>query len=179
MYLDLLRQRRSIRQFSSAPIPDEQLTLLQEAILRSPSSRGLDPWQFIFVSEPELLQQLAAAKPHGAAFLSQAQLAVVVCADPERCDVWVEDCAIAAFSLQLAATDLGLASCWAQIRCREHDETCSAEDYVRQVVNLPDTLRVDSIIGIGAAAEQKAGHPRENLRWERIHHQHYQAADNS
>jgi len=173
MFLDLLRQRRSIRKFTDDAITAEQLEQLQEAVLRAPSSRGLDPWQFIFVSDPQVISALSKAKPHGAAFLEQAKLAVVIAADPQRCDVWVEDCSIAAFCLQLQASDSGLASCWVQIRCRQHDEQQEAEDYVRQVVKLPEHMRVDAIIGIGVGDEEKPGHEREQLKWPRIHNQSF------
>ncbi|MCD6527636.1 MAG: nitroreductase family protein [Desulfuromonas sp.] len=173
MFLDLLRQRRSIRKFTGDAITSEQLQQLQEAILRAPSSRGLDPWQFIFVTDPEVITALSKAKPNGAAFLEQAKLAVVICADPERSDVWVEDCAIAAFCLQLQVSDSGLASCWAQIRCRQHEDGQSSEEYVRQLVKLPSTMRVDSIIGIGVGDEEKSGHDCELLKWSRIHDQSY------
>ncbi len=171
--IDVLRQRRSIRKFTATPLTDQQLALLQEAVLRAPSSRGRNPWQFIFVTDREQLKALSKAKPHGAGFLAEAAVAIILCADPECCDVWIEDCAIAAFILQLTAEDLGLASCWAQIRCREHDETMGAETYVRRTTNIPDHLRVAAIIGIGNANEEKPGHPDESLRRERIHWQKY------
>jgi len=171
MLIELLRQRRSIRKFTNAPLTDQQLNLLQEAVLRAPSSRGRDPWQFIFVTDRDKLLELSKAKPHGAGFLADAAVAVILCADPECCDVWIEDCSIAAFILQLTAQDLGLGSCWAQIRCREHTETENSESYVRRVADIPDHLRVDAIIGIGTPDEEKQGHPDEALRRERIHWQ--------
>ncbi|WP_321529867.1 nitroreductase family protein [uncultured Desulfuromonas sp.] len=175
MFLDLLRQRRSIRKFTNTALTEEQLCLLQEAVLRAPSSRGRDPWQFIFVTDRHKVQALSQAKPHGAGFLAEAAVAVIVCADPQCCDVWIEDCSIAAFILQLTAQDLGLGSCWAQIRCREHDDTTDAESYVRRVAGIPDQLRIDAIIGIGEADEEKEGHPEDELRQERIHWQSYRS----
>ena len=47
-----------------------------------------------------------------------APLGVVVCADSSKCDVWVEDASIATIFLHLAATSMGLGSCWLQIRKR-------------------------------------------------------------
>jgi nitroreductase len=167
--IDLLRQRRSIRQFQSRPVEPAQIDLLIEAMLRAPSSRGHNPWEFIVVTDPDKLRALSRAKPHGAGFLAGAPLAIIVAADPQRCDVWIEDCAIAAILLQLTATSLGLGSCWVQIRLRPHADDPSAEAFVREVAGLPETLAVDCIVGIGYPAEAKPGHPRTDLLFNQVH----------
>lgn len=171
--LDILSRRRSIRQFTSQSVEAEKIEALLEAALRAPSSRGLRPWEFVVVSEPATLRALAQAKQHGAEFLAGAALAIVVAADPQRCDVWVEDCAIAALCLQLAASSLGLESCWAQIRLRRHADGRDAEAHVRELVGLPAHFAVDCIIGIGYPAESKAGHPRASLPFTKVHREQF------
>lgn len=168
MLLDLLSQRRSIRQFTAAPLTSDHIDHLKEIAIRVPTSRGLNPWQFNFVTQSDLIGKLAHAKPHAAAFLGQCPLAVVISADTSRSDVWIEDCSIAAICLQLAATELGLASCWAQIRLRPHDETTTASDYVTSLLNLGEQQQVVAIIGIGHPAEEKEPHPKQNLPWNHI-----------
>lgn len=168
MFIELLRSRRSIRQFQEKPVEKEKVDLLVEAILRSPSSRSLNPWEFVVVSDPETVRRLAQAKTHGSSFMKDAPLAIVVCADPQRCDVWIEDCSIAALIAHLAAADLGLGSCWVQIRLREHDGTTSAEEYVKEVLGLRDELAVEAIVAIGYAKEEKAGHDKSSLLFERV-----------
>lgn len=163
MFIDLLRARRSIRRFQDQPVEKEKIDILIEAMLRSPSSRGLSPWEFVVVTEKETLVRLSQAKPHGASFLKNAPLAIVVCADPTKCDVWVEDCAIASILLHLAATDFGLGSCWVQIRLREHDAHQMAQDYVAGILGLKEGMVVESIIAIGYPAEKSPGHPRPSL----------------
>jgi nitroreductase len=173
MFLTLLQNRRSIRSFQPRAVEPEKVEQLLEAALRAPSSRGLNPWQFVVVDEPDLLRRLARAKVHGSDFLAGAPLAVAVCADPARCDVWIEDCAIAAIILQLAAESLGLGSCWVQIRLRPHGEGRSAEEYVREVLGLPEQLAVECVIGIGYPARRPPGHPRESLEPGKIHRNRY------
>lgn len=173
MLLDLLRERRSIRQFTDQPVEDVKVEALVEAALRSPSSRSLNPWEFVVVSDPDILAKLAQSKPHGASFIKNAPLAIVVCADPAKCDVWVEDCSIAALLLHLEAADLGLGSCWVQIRLREHDETQSAEQYVKELLNIPGEHVVEAIVAVGYAKETKAGHPDSSLLRDRIHYNTY------
>lgn len=171
--LNLLRQRRSIRQFTPQTLSEQQIAELQEVVLRAPTSRNQQPCHFIFVTDKELLSQLAIAKPHGAAFLANTALAIVICANPQRSDVWIEDCSIAATLLHLAATDLGLGSCWVQIRGRNHNDTLSSEGFVRQSLNVPEGLCVDAIVGVGHAAETLPGHADSELLTERIHVQRF------
>ncbi len=168
MFIDLLRTRRSIRKFQSQPVEKEKIDLLLEAVLRSPSSRGIDPWQFVVVNDPEILVGLSKAKPHGATFLKNAPLAIVVCANPEKSDVWIEDTSIASIILHLAATDLGLGSCWVQIRLREHDTQQTAQTYVAKLLNLDKDTVVESIIGIGYPAEEKPAHPKSTLQYNKV-----------
>ena len=168
MFIDLLRSRRSIRQFLEKPVEKEKIDLLVEAVLRSPSSRSLNPWEFSVVTDPEIIKQLARAKAHGSSFMKNAPLAIVVCADPKKCDVWVEDCSIAALIAHLAAADLGLGSCWIQIRLRDHDGETSAEEHVKQVLGLRSELSVEAIIAIGYAREEKAGHAKDSLLYDRV-----------
>ncbi len=168
MLLDLLNTRRSIREFTEQPITKEQLEYLQETVMRAPTSRGLNPWQFVFVTDPQVIAKLAEAKPKGAAFIANCALAVVICADTTCSDVWVEDCSIAAICLQLAATELGLGSCWSQMRLRQHNETTSASDFICSLLDLSQEIEVDNIIGIGNPAEHKEPHPQAELPWAQI-----------
>jgi len=167
--LDLLRKRRSIRQFLPQVVERDKIEALIEAAVRTPTSRGRNPWEFVVVNDRKLLDKLAGAKEHGSAFLTNAPLAIVVAADVEKSDVWTEDCSIAAIVIQLTAEDLGLGSCWVQIRLRPHDATCTAESFVKELLGLPDTHVVECIIGIGYPAEMKPGHLPENLPFGHVH----------
>ena len=166
--IDLLRTRRSVRRFDDRPIAAEQVTLLEEALLRAPTSRNSKPCRFVLVQGRARVSPLAACKPSGAAFLADAPLAAVICGDPSISDMWIEDGSIAATFLQLEAHALGLGSCWAQVRGRPHDEATDAEGWVRGHLGLPPHLRVLCIVGLGHPAEEKPGWPADALAPERI-----------
>lgn len=167
--LKLLRKRRSIRQFTKQLVEPEKIDALIEAAVRTPTSRARNPWEFVVVTDPELLQQIGGAKQHGSAFLAGAPLAIVVAADATKSDVWTEDCSIAAMVIQLVAEELGLGSCWAQIRLRPHNTEKSAEEYLQDLLNLPASHTVECVIGLGYAAEEKAGHSVESLPFNQVH----------
>jgi nitroreductase len=173
MFLSLVQKRRSIRRYQEMPVEKEKIKLLIEAALRSPSSRGFNPWEFIVVTDRDLLEKLSKAKTHGASFLKNAPLGIVVCADPEKCDVWIEDASIASIFLHLAAESLELGSCWIQIRMRMHDQTKTSQEYVQKLLNIPDNLNVESMIAIGYPAESKPPHRKENLQYEKVHYNAY------
>jgi nitroreductase len=173
MFIDLLRRRRSIRNFDSRTIEPEKMDLLIEAMLRSPTSKGRRPWEFIIVTDPEIRAALAAAKPKGASFLGGAPVCIVICGNPDTSDVWIEDCAVAATMLQLAAEDVGLGSCWSQIRGRQHATGISATSALRQLLQLPDNFQIASIIGIGYPSASVLPNPEEALPVQKIHENHY------
>jgi nitroreductase len=173
MLLSLLQKRRSIRQFETRPVEEEKIAVLIEALLRSPSSKSRNPWEFIVVTDPQILIDLAGAKPKGGDFLNNAPLAVVICADPEQCDVWIEDCSVAAIILQLTAEDLGLGSCWSQIRLRKHENGGESSAYIRSILGLPEDFEIEAVVGIGYPAEVKNSHPRSSLDFKKVHENRY------
>lgn len=166
--IELLRNRRSIRKYTSRDIEPEKIEILKEAVLRSPSSRNFDPWEFIFVDDRGLLKQLTLCKPHGAKFLEGAALGIVMCADEQKSDVWIEDCSIASILVQMAAQSIGLGSCWIQIRNRMFDDHKTSEDYIKGLLNIPDNFRVESIIAVGYPAEKREPVRQEDLKYEKV-----------
>ncbi|RJR31994.1 MAG: NAD(P)H-dependent dehydrogenase/reductase [Desulfobacteraceae bacterium] len=173
MFLDLARKRRSIRRYSDRPVEPEKLDILIEAALRSPSSIGRTPWEFIVVRDPALLDHLSRSKQHGSSFLKYASAAIVVCADPAKSDVWVEDASIACIMILLAAESLGLGGCWVQIRERSHSGSKTAEAYVREVLSIPEGLKVQAMMSIGYPDAPKEPRPREELPFDKVHKDRY------
>lgn len=176
MFMSLIRPRRSIRKYEQKQIEQEKIDLIVEAALRSPSSRSLNPWQFIVITDQDILKKLAESKEHGSEFIGDAPLGIAVIADPERCDVWIEDCSIASIFIQLAAQSLGLGSCWIQIRKRMRSNNETSEVYVRKILGIPDNLVVESLIVIGYPSENKKGHAEKSLQVSKIHKNTYDSS---
>ncbi|MHC4433037.1 MAG: nitroreductase family protein [Planctomycetota bacterium] len=175
--IELLRHRRSVRKFTDQAIEPDKVELLKEALLRSPTSRNINPWEFIFVDDRDLLRQLAVSKPHGASFLQDAALGIVVCADGQKSDVWTEDCSIASILVQMVAQSVGLGTCWIQIRNRMFDDTKTSQEHVRSLLKMPDRVEVESIIALGYPAEKKKPIPHDDLDYTKIRINGYGPAD--
>lgn len=167
--LELLRKRRSTRSFKETQISPELVEQLMHAVLMSPSSKRSNPWQFILVDDTEMLKSLSECKKNGSQLIHGCSLAIIVLAEPDRSDVWIEDASIASIVLQLEAEDLGLGSCWVQIRERKSAEGENSETVVRGLLNIPENLRVESIIAIGVRNEDKKPFDETRLQWEKVH----------
>ena len=166
--IDLLRNRRSIRKFTEDPLSDRDRAIIEEALLRSPTSRGINHWEFFCTADRDLLLQLSKAKP-GAGLIANAPFAIVIAGDESKSDVWIEDASIAAIICQLTAESLSLGSCWVQIRNRNYRTDIFSEAYIRTILGLTDTLRIDCIIAIGHPAEHPTPHPESYLQHSKIH----------
>ena len=173
MFLPLVEKRRSVRKFEDKQVEPEKIDQLVEAALRAPSSRAGYPWEFVVVSDKRIVEKLSRSKANGSVFLKDAPLAIVVCADPDKSDVWIEDTSIATIFIHLAAASLGLGSCWIQIRKRNHDDTKPAEAYIQETLNIPTRIRVESIVAVGYPGEEKPPHRKEKLLYEQVHFNAY------
>lgn len=167
-FFEVVKKRRSIRRFQDRKVPEEYVKKILEAAFYSPSSMNRRPWHFVVVEDEELIAKLS--KTRGALrFLETAPLAIAVCGDESISRAWIFDASIAAEHIQLAATALGLGACWGHVLEREHGEGKSAEDYVRELLGIPEHIRVLCVIGIGYPAEEKPEHRREEIMEDRIH----------
>lgn len=140
-----------------------------EAALMAPTSKSSRPWQFVIVEDSARLEALSKCKEAGAMPIAKAPLAIVVAVDVEASDPWIEDAAIAATYIQLQAQDLGLGSCWIQIRGRYTDNDLESETYVQNVLDMPDTILPVAIITVGHPDEEKKPQNLEKLLWEKVH----------
>lgn len=165
----LARRRRSIRVFARQKIPSDVVVELMKAPLMAPSSKSKRPWEFILVDDPKLLHQLSECKVAGAAFVEKASLAVVVAVDKSASDTWIEDASVATIMLLLQAESLGLGGCWVQIRLRGREDGTPASEIVREVLNIPSHLEVESMVAVGYKGQERKVVSDDKLLWEKVH----------
>lgn len=168
-FKELSQKRRSIRTFTTQPIDEEMRKQLLVPALMSPTSKSARAWEFVVVDDKDKLQALSTSKKMGAQFVSGAPLAVVVCVDKEASEAWVEDASVASTMLLLQAEDLGLGSCWAQIRERKHEDGTDAEEVVRHILGIPEKYGVLSIIAVGYKEKERKLQDEEKLLWAKVH----------
>ena len=173
MFNEIAEKRRSVKTYAKRPVEAEKIDAIIEAALRSPSGRAARPWTFVVVTEKALLEKLSVAKPQGAAFVKDAPVAVVVCGDPSASGLWVEDCSVAAVTMQYAAHALGLGSRWAQIKGNNFKEGTTSTQYIAQLLGLPENLTVQCIIALGYPGEEMTPYKRNELRFDKVNYNRY------
>lgn len=179
-FLDLALRRRSIRKYQNKEIESEKIQTIIQSALASPSSKHLNPWEFVVVTDREILRRMACCRTYGSSMLSESPLGIVVCVNPSVADTWQCDGAIAALNMLLAAEDLGLGGCWVQVNGRTTEtgnntlptET-PASDYIRSLLDIPNNLQVLCIVSIGYKQEDKKPINPEKLQYEKVHYGKY------
>ncbi|HEX5160018.1 MAG TPA: nitroreductase family protein [Ktedonobacterales bacterium] len=143
--LDAIRLKRSVRRFTSDPLPDDAVRAILNAGRRAQSSKNTQPWRFVAVTDRDTLTQLARTGDF-AGHLAGAALGVVIVTpdDPERREWLMFDVGQAAAYMQLAAWELGIGSVIATIY---HPEQA------RAILGVPDGYRCDVALSFGHPAD--------------------------
>jgi nitroreductase len=164
--LDLIFGRRSIRVYSPGEVSEPAVTKLLEAAMAAPSAMTKDPWRFVVVREKQTLSKLATLHP-GAAMLSAAALAIVVCGDLEvafdrQLSYLLQDCSAATENLLLAAHAQGLGACWVGIHPGE-----PVIKRVKELLSLPASVVPVAAVSLGQPGEQPP--PRTRYKADYVH----------
>ena len=168
-FSELVKQRRSMRKFTDEQLTPDEVTLLLKSALMSPSSKGKHAWHFVVVDDKEMLQALSTVKTVGSDWLGGASLAIVVVGDPTESDVWIEDASVASTVLLYQAEDMGLGAYWVQIRERYNPDGVPSDTLVRDLLNIPEPLRVLSIVAVGHKGMERKPFNEDRLLWEKVH----------
>ncbi|RLE29702.1 nitroreductase family protein [Candidatus Acetothermia bacterium] len=161
---EAIRKRRSIRRFDQGgEVSPETVEALLTAAIMAPSAGNAQPWKFVVVRSSGLKAELARAAL-GQAFIAQAPVVIVVCADLARARraygergeslYCLQDTAAAIQNLHLAAVELGLGTCWVG---------AFDEREVARLLGLPGSLRPVALIPVGYPAERPPARPRRPL----------------
>lgn len=160
---EIIKNRRSVRKYSSKPIPGEVLKRLKHALRFAPSACNLQPWKFIFVTDDNLKTELSCIA-NNQSFIAEAPLIVVACGYPGKaykrmggCKNSVDiDIAIALDHLTLAAASEGLGTCWIG---------AFKEEQVKHLLGVPKNAVITAMMPVGYPVSSNLIHPvSENQR---------------
>lgn len=165
--LSFILNRKSVRNYTSEPVSDENLELLVRAGMAAPTSVNLQPWDFVVITNRRKLDRLADKLPY-AKMLAGAPAAIVVCGNTLKTllgweqQFWIQDCSAASQNILLAAEALGLGATW----------TAAFPDPARMRVvadelHLPDYAIPLNVIPVGNP--EGNNQPKEKWRPEHLH----------
>jgi len=168
---EIMQNRRSIRKFTAEPVSKEDIRKILEAAMLTPNGKGLRPWSFVVIDDEAMLRDLVHCRKGGAKMLETATAAVAVYSDSDKTDTFTEDSALALGYMQLMASDLGLGSCWLQLRLRPSDEEgVTAEEYVNSRIGSPANQKVEALLVMGHTEEHPAANPLPDTEGANVHH---------
>lgn len=156
---EAIRARRSIRNYQDRPIEQEKLARVLEAGRLAPSARNLQEWKFVVVRDKEKRQKLSEAAM-GQPYVASAPVVIAACATQTEnimpCGQYCYpiDLAISVDHMSLAAIAEGLGTCWIG---------AFYEDKVKDILGIPEKIRVVVIMILGYPAESPAARPRKKL----------------
>lgn len=169
----LIQQRRSMRKFTAEKLTDAQKHAILRAALISPTAKNNRGWEFVAVDDPVILEKLSQSREMGSGFLAEAVFAVVVLGNSAVNDCWIEDCSIAAIDMQMQAEDLGLGSCWCQMRGRKSAAGVSTKDTIAQLLGVPAEYEPLCIVGIGHKNMDRKPYEDEKIEWGKVHNNRF------
>jgi len=166
--LEVMRNRRSVRRYTSEKISDEQIKKILSGALLAPSGHSKYPCEFIVVRNRELLEKMSHCRKNVAKMLNEAFAAIVVIADKNKSDTFVEDSCVAMMNMELVATSEGIGNCWIQIRNREAEDDTPSEEYLRGLLNFPENFACQSILSLGIPARPPKARELDKLNFDKV-----------
>lgn len=161
--LDTILKRRSVRSYTDEDIPDEKLDKIIKAGLLAPTSRNRKPCLFKIVKNKKILEELSKSKASGSAMLEDADAAIVVFADSQKADTWIEDSSIALAYMDLMANSEDVGSCWCQSHLRFSADDENSEDVVRNIFSMDSKYRVVGILSLGLPDKKPEPHTLSDI----------------
>ncbi len=144
-FFDVINSRRSVRQYTSEPVPRAVLDRIVQAGIEAPTGCNAQFKQYIIVDDPAVMAKLDSVSKA----MTGATAAVVLVVDPKPTphgEFWQQDAAAAMENMLLAIVALGYAGCWIEGAIRRQ------ESYVKGVLGVPEALRVIALTPVGKPA---------------------------
>lgn len=141
MNLDIIKKRRSVREFEDKSIPKEILENIIDLARFAPTARNIQPWEFIVITKKDILSKLGVIIADNGKFITQASACIVVfCSDTKY---YLEDGSAATQNLLLSATGFGIGSCWV---AGDKKPYCKV---ISNLLNVPATFKLVSLVALG------------------------------
>lgn len=163
--IEAILTRRSVRKYIKKDISDKIVKELLEAGMSAPSAGNEQPWHFIIINEPSILEKVPTFHNH-AQMLKDASIAILVCCDRDldkHNGMWIQDCAAATENILLAVRAKNLGAVWLGIYPRE-----IRVKGMRELLTIPENIIPFSLISIGYPNEEQKKINRYNSS--RIHY---------
>ncbi len=162
-FLELFNKRRSIRKFTKETVSRDDLVTLLKAGMAGPSAMNAQPWEFVAVTEKEIMDKFRMA----IMFAKMNAPAAICVLGRKRVDdyedvFWDQDCSAATENILLAATAMGLGAVWIGVH-----PVHLFKMQIKSILNLPDDVVPLNLIFIGHPAEEKE--PRTQYDEKRVH----------
>jgi len=157
---EAIRRRRSVREYTGESIPREALIQIVDAGRWAPSGYNRQPWNFIVVTDHDMIQALKIA----AQWMENAGAIIAVVLDSRASKFWLEDGSAAIENMLLACTALGYGSCWLQ------GYTEPKEEEFKMLLGVPAEKRLLTLIPIGVPTRWPTREKKsleEVLHWEK------------
>jgi len=140
--IEVLKTRRSIRQYQDREVPDDVLWKVFEVCRFSPTSRNSQSYYYEVIKDRKTLMYLASLRGEPSAPIGRAPFAVAVVSDPEKSGGYIQDGCIAAYHFMLVCKCYGLGTCW--IAAMDKPE-------VKKALNIPEDHYIATITPVGYA----------------------------
>lgn len=162
--LEAIRTRRSVREYEETPVDDAAIEELVRAAMQAPSAGNARTWQFVVLTDPDLLDQVPSIHPH-AGMTPDAGWAILVCGDPtleKYPGNWIADCSAATQNLLLAAHAKGYGAVWTGV----YPEKERMQGF-RELLGLPDHVMPLALVPVGFPEETPA--PEDRYEAAKVH----------
>lgn len=161
--LETIFNRKSVRKYTERPVEKEKLETLVRAGMAAPSSRDRRPWEFVIVTDRDLLDKMGDGLPL-ARMLKETKQTIIVCGDTVKSEnAWQLDCSAAAQNILLAAESMGLGAVWTA--AYPYPERMKI---IRDALQLPEHILPLTVIPLGYPTGSEK--PKDKYNKKQIHY---------
>lgn len=162
-FYELSKKRRCVRSFIDKPVSKGSIEKIIESARLSPTARNIQPWEFIVITDKNIIKKISELAPNGQFVVGAAVCIAIFCKDTKY---YLEDGCAATTNTLNAAADLGIGSCWI---AGDKKPYCGE---IAQMLSVPAEHKLISLIALGYSDEAPQPHDKRSLKsvihWEKF-----------